>query len=109
MDTGEADKFGYSLGCIGTCRTAVALSRLNQTPRTAQSDAELTLSVLSTGDRGGDGATDQMPPGLDVSYDNEIGQSGSLTVDASDGNGGAAGIAITVNLTDRDESTPVTA
>ena len=60
MDTGGADRFGYSLGCIGTCRTAVALSGLNQTPRTAQSAAELTLSVLSTGDSGDSGATDQI-------------------------------------------------
>ena len=44
-----------------------------------------------------------------MSYDNEIRQSGSLTVDTSDGNGGAAGIAITVNLTDRDEPIQVTA
>ena len=44
-----------------------------------------------------------------MTYDYETKQSYSLTVVASDGNGGTASLAVTINLTDVAEATPVTA
>ena len=55
------------------------------------------------------GTTGQITTKSGVTYDYEGKSSYSLTVEVSDGNGGAASIAVTVNLTDVDEAIPVTA
>ena len=52
-------------------------------------------------------STGQITTKSGVTYDYETKQSYSLTVEASDGNGGTASIAVTVNLTDVDETPPV--
>jgi len=54
-------------------------------------------------------STGQITTKTGVTYDYEAKASYSLTVAASDGNGGTASIAVTVNLTDVAEATPVTA
>ena len=54
-------------------------------------------------------STGQITTKAGVTYDYDTKQSYSLAVEASEGNGGTASIAVTVNLTDVDVATPVTA
>ena len=81
-------------------------------PLTATDQDSDTLTYAISGTDAGsfeiDDATGQLLTKSGVTYDYEAKDTYSLTVTADDGNGAAATIAVTVNLTDVEETLPVT-
>jgi len=110
-DVNEDPAFAGSSATLEVAENSAAGTNVGAAVTATDPDADDTLSYSLSGTDAAsfaiDSSTGQITTKSGVTYDYESKKTYSVTVSASDGNGGTDSIAVTVNLTDVEETPPV--